>query len=179
MHAEALDIEICVLEFEGIESPFDQVYPSRQGFFALFELQHPADAELRYSGRTPSMWLCKYVCSPRFNPGIAMQNATMRSPSYAPNAWPPIFGHDDEKAHRQEIDVIEAPDGLLQFDRAFELIGLSEWLDFDGVGRSLAFGLLPQFLHFVDGGFRELLAASGKALFDVREAAAELGVGPA
>jgi hypothetical protein len=45
----------------------------------------------RYSGRTPIMWLCRYIAPPFFSPGIASRKPIIRSPAKAPNVCPPTL----------------------------------------------------------------------------------------
>ena len=48
--AEALDVEIGVLQLERIESPFDEIDSLPEGFLALLELEHAADAVVAIAG---------------------------------------------------------------------------------------------------------------------------------
>ena len=103
---------------------------------------------LRYSGSTPSMWLCRYDPPPGFNPGMDSRSPPCVPPSYAPNAWPPTFvattnsrtGSSSTSANPQIV--------FCRLDRFLELPGFRQRC----AARS-SLGFLPERVHFGQRGF--------------------------
>ena len=77
---------------------------------------------LRYAGSTPSMWLCRYGRPPGLMPGMAKQKPTMRRAVVGAEHVAAHLAHHHQEAQRQQFDVREAPDELLQAQHVAEFL---------------------------------------------------------
>ncbi len=108
-------------------------------------------------------------------PGIARQNPTMRSSSYAPNACPPILLAVTNKRTGSRSTSSNPQIGFCSFTASTNSGCVVQRVDFN----HSFFGFLPQGFHFFDGRVLGRLSPRRQPFFHMREPAAEFRIGVA
>ncbi len=131
--AETIEIEMSVASFERVEGPFDEANVAGEGFVALKEFEHAADAAIAMGGEDAGhvgMEIAGGAADAchgetEADHGIAIEGAN--------DVAAGLVG-DDESDVRFDLEVGFAPDGFLDLDATVEVVEESAFADGDGGG---------------------------------------------
>ena len=117
--AKPFDIEISILDFEGIEGPFDQFDATGEGFFALHELQAPAETGIAMVfAHRQHVRVQVDVASARA--GNGEREADHGVPLEGTHYLAADLVGDDKHSQRHQFRVGEIPDFFLQCNAGAE-----------------------------------------------------------
>ncbi len=121
-NAQTFDVEKCILEFERIEGPFNEIDPCGECIEPLLKFHLTAQPGVTPGGENAEHVAVKI----RFAAGLQPRNAeTKRDKAVLLKSAEDLaadLAGDDEEAKREEIEIFETPDLTLETDYFFELI---------------------------------------------------------
>ena len=127
---EAIEIEMSVAGFEGIEGPFDESDVSREGFFALEEFEGAADFAIAVFGEDAGhvrVKIGRFIANADDGHGEADHGVSIEGTE---DLAAGLIG-DDEGDVGFGFEVGFAPDGALELDAAVEVWEGGAFADLD------------------------------------------------
>jgi hypothetical protein len=112
--SQPLDIEMGILDLEGIEGPFDQRDFAREGVLALLELQQAADARVAVLFQDPQHMTMQVRLPASLNAGDCQTETDHASGLESAEGLPADLGRGHKQAHRDQLGLVESPDDFLQ-----------------------------------------------------------------
>src|SRR5258706_8494252 len=136
--AQALHIEIRVLDFERIESPFDQANAAANRILSLGELQHPPHPVIAIILQDAEHVAVEINLLGRLDSWNRQAESDHAGAIERAKRLPAYLGRGDEQTYRQQLDLFESPDSLLELHGFREFGVLRQWMDLNHSPRRFA-----------------------------------------
>src|SRR5579864_5848596 len=117
---QPFNVEVGVLDLERIECPLDQIDPTGQRIVALREFQPPTDARIAIPRQHAQHVAMEVALGARLQAWYRKAEPDHPLTVERPERLPADLGGHHEQPQRQQLDIFESPDFLLQPDRVIE-----------------------------------------------------------